>query len=75
MLIDTIGGQRQEVILGVPWLAHHNPEIDWRIGEVQMKKEKSKKREKSLKNQQQRKKWQQQEQWKKRKKKEMRKKI
>jgi len=22
--------------LGIPWLAHHNPEIDWRIGEVKM---------------------------------------
>ena len=50
ILIDIIGGQKQEVILDVPQLAHHNPEIDWRIGEVQMKKEKSKKREKSLEN-------------------------
>jgi len=24
------------VILGMPWLACHNPEIDWRIGEVKM---------------------------------------
>jgi len=24
------------VILGMPWLAHHNPEIDWRTGEVKM---------------------------------------
>ena len=24
------------VILGILWLAHHNPEIDWRIGEVKM---------------------------------------
>ena len=23
-------------ILGMPWLAHHNPEIDWRTGEVKM---------------------------------------
>jgi len=22
--------------LGISWLAHHNPEIDWRIGEVQI---------------------------------------
>ena len=36
MLIDVIGGQKQRVILGMPWLAHHNPEIDQRIGEVQM---------------------------------------
>ena len=24
------------VILGMPWLAHHNPEIDWRTGKVKM---------------------------------------
>ena len=24
------------VILGMPWLVCHNPEIDWRIGEVKM---------------------------------------
>ena len=24
------------MILGIPWLAHHNPEIDWRIGKVKM---------------------------------------
>jgi len=24
------------VILGMPWLACHNPEIDWRTGEVKM---------------------------------------
>ena len=24
------------VILGMPWLAHHNPKIDWRTGEVKM---------------------------------------
>ena len=24
------------VILEIRWLAHHNPEIDWRIGEVKM---------------------------------------
>ena len=24
------------MILGMPWLAHHNPEINWRIGEVKM---------------------------------------
>ena len=22
--------------MGMPWLARHNPEIDWRIGEVKM---------------------------------------
>jgi len=34
--IDMIGGQKWTVILGMPWLAHHNPEIDWRTGEVKM---------------------------------------
>ena len=32
--IDVIGGQKWSVILGMPWLAHHNPEIDWKTGEV-----------------------------------------
>jgi len=36
MEIDVIGGQKWMVILGMLWLAHHNPEIDWRIGEVKM---------------------------------------
>jgi len=36
MLIDVIRGQKWGVILGMPWLACHNPEIDWRTGEVQM---------------------------------------
>jgi len=34
--IDVIGGQKWTVILGMPWLARHNPEIDWRTGEVKM---------------------------------------
>ena len=34
--IDMIGGQKWSVILGMPWLARHNPEIDWRTGEVKM---------------------------------------
>jgi len=34
--IDVIGGQEWTVILGMPWLACHNPEIDWRTGEVKM---------------------------------------
>jgi len=34
--IDVIGGQKWMVILGMPWLARHNPEINWRIGEVKM---------------------------------------
>jgi len=36
MEIDVIGGQKWSVILEMPWLAHHNPEIDWRTGEVKM---------------------------------------
>jgi len=34
--IDVIGEQKWTVILGMPWLACHNPEIDWRTGEVKM---------------------------------------
>ena len=34
--IDVIRGQKWSVILGIPWLAHHNPEIDWKMGEVKM---------------------------------------
>jgi len=34
--IDVIGGQKWTVILGMPWLTHYNPEIDWRTGEVKM---------------------------------------
>jgi len=34
--IDVIGGQKWMVILGMPWPACHNLEIDWRIGEVKM---------------------------------------
>ena len=34
--IDVIGGQKWSVILGMPWLGHHNPEIDWKTGEVKM---------------------------------------
>jgi len=35
-LIDVIGGQKWSVILGMPWLECHNPEIDWKTGEVKM---------------------------------------
>ena len=35
-LIDVIREQKWTVILGMPWLACHNPEIDWKTGEVQM---------------------------------------
>ena len=34
--IDVIGGQKWGVILGMLWLAHHNPEINWKTGEVKM---------------------------------------
>ena len=33
---DVIGGQKWSVILGMPWLGCHNPEIDWKTGEVKM---------------------------------------
>ena len=33
---NVIGEQKWSVILGMLWLACHNPEIDWRIGEVKM---------------------------------------
>jgi len=35
-LIDVIGEQKWSVILGMPWLGCHNPEIDWKTGEVKM---------------------------------------
>jgi len=34
--IDVIGGQKWSVILGMLWLTCHNPEIDWKTGEVKM---------------------------------------
>jgi len=34
--IDVIRGQKWSVILGMLWLACHNPEIDWKTGEVKM---------------------------------------
>ena len=34
--IDVIGGQKWGIILGMPWLACHNPEIDWKTEEVQI---------------------------------------
>ena len=37
MKINIIKGQKQSVILGMPWLACYNPEIDQRIGEMKMK--------------------------------------
>ena len=34
--IDVIGEQKWTVILGIPWLARHNPEIDWKTRKVKM---------------------------------------
>ena len=34
--INVIGGQKWGVILGMLWLERHNPEIDWKTGEVKM---------------------------------------
>jgi len=34
--IDVIGGQKWNVILRMPWLTHHNSEIDWKTEEVRM---------------------------------------
>ena len=34
--IDVIGGQKWGVILGMLWLERHNPEINWKTGEVKM---------------------------------------
>jgi len=36
MEIDIIGEQKWNIILGMLWLAHYNPEIDWKMGEVKM---------------------------------------
>jgi len=36
MRIDVCDLGRTEVILGIPWLAAHNPEINWETGEVKM---------------------------------------
>jgi len=34
--MDVYKLERTKVILGIPWLATHNPEIDWEKGEVKM---------------------------------------
>ena len=34
--IDVISGQKWSLILEMPWLAFHNPEIDWKIGEMKI---------------------------------------
>ena len=36
MEINVIGGQKWNIILGMLWLAYHNPKINWRTGEVKM---------------------------------------
>jgi len=36
MRINVCDLERTEVILGMPWLAAHNPEINWEIGEIKM---------------------------------------
>ena len=36
MWLDVCNLERMEIILGMPWLAVHNPEIDWEKGEVRM---------------------------------------
>jgi len=34
--INVCDLERMEVILGMPWLVAHNPEINWEMGEVKM---------------------------------------
>jgi len=36
MRMDVYDLGKTEVILGIPWLAAHNPEINWETGEVKM---------------------------------------
>jgi len=36
MRLDVCDLGKTEVILGMPWLAAHNPEINWETGEVKM---------------------------------------
>jgi len=60
MRINICNLGKTEIILGMPWLAVHNPEINWETGEVKMtrclllcsevksKEEEKKKREKSV---------------------------
>jgi len=38
MKLDICDLGRTEVVLGMPWLAAHNPEINWEIGEVRITK-------------------------------------
>ena len=60
MRINICNLGKTEIILGMPWLAVHNPEINWETGEVKMtrclllcsevksKEEEKKKREKRV---------------------------
>ena len=34
--INVIESQKWSIILSMPWLGCHNPEIDWKIGEIKM---------------------------------------
>jgi len=36
MRIDVCNLRKIEIILGMPWLAAHNPKINWEMGEVKM---------------------------------------
>jgi len=36
MRMDVCDLEKTEVILGIPWLQAHNPEINWKTGEVKM---------------------------------------
>jgi len=36
MRMDVYDLGKTEIILGILWLAAHNPEINWKIGEVKM---------------------------------------
>jgi len=36
MRIDVCNLEKTEIILGMPWLAAHNPEINWETGEVKI---------------------------------------
>jgi len=36
MRIDMCNLKKTEVILGMPWLQAHNPEINWETGEIKM---------------------------------------
>jgi len=36
MKLDVYNLGRTEVTLGMPWLATHNPEINWETGEIKM---------------------------------------